>query len=278
MSENEAENIQASEGSEFDKPEYAWCKRLLDEVDFADVPVKDAEQINKGFTGMLDESPEWVGNLNREIVQKMMPTMPFSKLRKKSPPEVLGLYLGQTCATLYAINNHFRGQSKEENIKAAEAKRKFFEQYPELPSVQSEMSVVNSMPPLLQHLQTEVLPGLMKAVHDAFKTALEQKEYSQAVVFFQGFAKGISKPGLSSDGKLAGNSDATPIYEKLMLHRDQVQKLPSYPALQKFLIDRGLPKNVVGTVKHLQKLVKRLGLSIGKRGRPSKSQKKRHAS
>ena len=269
MSQNEDKKIPASADNKLDRPEYAWCRRFFDELDFSEIPVKNAEKINIAFNGMLDDTPEWVGKVNREMVLQSMPVMRIPKWGKgKSPPEVLGLSLGQICANLYALCSIGRELSKEENIKASEAKRKFFEEHPELPSVQSELMVANSFPPILQHLVTVVLPRFGKGVEDAFKAALAQKEYSQAVDFFQGFAKGISKPGISSGRKLAGSTTATPIYEKLMVHREQVQKLPNYPALREFLISGGLPENVVGSVRRLQKICERIGLHLGKRGRP----------
>ena len=49
------------------------------------------------------------------------------------------------------------------------------------------------------------LPRFEKNVHAAFKAALNQPNYQDALAFFRGFAKGMSKPALK-EGQLIGRT------------------------------------------------------------------------
>jgi hypothetical protein len=128
---------------------------------------------------------------------------------------------------------------------------------------------------LLTRWGTDWFPRFEEVLHRAFKEALEQECYEEAVSFFQGFAKGISKPGLRS-GTAALSTTATVIYQKLYFHWREVEQLQSVPELRTFLIRNGLSEPVLGEPERLEKLCERMGLSFRKRGRPRKTRKIRH--
>jgi hypothetical protein len=204
----------------------------------------------------------------------VMPTFSIRKPKGYLPRE-LGLYLGQQCANLYAISDKLSAPSPE-RIKVAEAKIKIYQKNRSVPGVESVLKATEWLGYLLIGMKS-YFPVFEKALHNAFKAALDQPMREDAAGFFQGFAKGISKPGLTNAG-LVGATTATLVYEKLYVHRREIEQLKSYPELCQFLIRNGVPERAVGSVKRLQKMGERLGLPIGKRGRPPKPQKRRRAS
>ena len=248
--------------SDTSQPEYSWCKQIFDELE-------PPETLTAKAGWDTDSEPEWVQKVLVELMQQAMPSFCIRKPKGFLPRE-LGLYLGQQCANLYAIGDMLVKPTPEQ-IKAAEAKIKIFEQNRSLPGVESFLKLTESLGPSLDGL-AEFYPIFEKALHHAFKAALDQPKREDAAEFFQGFAKGISKVGLSKAG-LAGSTTATLIYEKLHFHRREIERLKNYPDLRQFLIRNGVPEIVVGNVKRLQKMGERLGLPVGKRGRPRKSLK-----
>jgi len=248
--------------SDTSQPEYSWCKQIFDELE-------PPETLTAKAGWDTDSEPEWVQKVLVELMQQAMPAFCIRKPKGFLPRET-GLYLGQQCANLYAIGD-LVGNPTPEQIKVAEANAKIFEQNRSVPGVESLLKLTESVGPSLIGLG-EFYPIFEKALHHAFKAALDQPKREDAAEFFLGFAKGISKAGLSKSG-LAGSTTATLIYSKLYFHRREIERVKTYPDLRQFLIRNGVLENVVGTVKRLQKLGERLGLPIGKRGRPRKSLK-----
>ena len=109
-----------------------------------------------------------------------------------------------------------------------------------------------------------------KIVHNAFKEALDQPNYAEAVQFFQGFAQGISSPGLKQ-GKLAQSTEATAIYQKMFLHWQEVDQLGTVTELYDFLLKRGFTEQTLGGIERLQTICKRIGYAPGKRKQHSKA-------
>ncbi len=253
--------------SETSQPEYSWCEQIFDELEPPESLVEEA-------CWDVENEPKWVQNVVAELMQQAMPSYCIRKPKGIIPREV-GLYLGQQCANLYAIGDMMTKQTPEQ-IKAAEANAKMLEQNRSVPGVESALKATEWLRESLIGL-AGFFPIFEKALHNAFKAALKQPKREDAAEFFAGFAKGISKPGLSN-ARLAGTNTATVIYEKLYVHRREIERLKNCPALRVFLISSGVPKNFVGNVKRLQKLIERLGLTLGKRGRPPKAAKMRHAS
>jgi hypothetical protein len=254
--------------SEAAQPEHSWCQKIFDELDPPDSLVEEA-----GWD--IENESKWVQNVLTELMQQAMPAFCIRKPKGFSPRET-GLYLGQQCANLYSMGEMVPEQTPEQ-IKAAEAKVKFLEQNRSVPGVGSLLDLTESLDPSLASL-AEFYPIFEKALHHAFQEALDQPKREDAAEFFQGFAKGISRAGLSKAG-LTGSTTATLIYFKLFFHRREVERLKNCPALRQFLIQNGVPENVLGCEGRLQKLIGRIGLTLGKRGRPSKKvAKMRHPS
>ena len=79
-----------------EKPDYAWCDRLLEELDFSD----NAGNEVPGLPAADD--PEWVWNVMRELSQQAAPSLALHN-QKHPPPDVIGLLLGQQCANFQAV-------------------------------------------------------------------------------------------------------------------------------------------------------------------------------
>ena len=167
-------------------------------------------------------------------VEILSQVMPAISIKKlrEITPKNVGKFLGQKYANLYALKENPQAVKKLGNMAV----------------------------------------DLEKNVLQAFKAALGQPSYKEAAEFFQGFAKGMSKKGLTSKG-MARETTATPIYTMMLIHWREVDRLASVPKLREFLINYGLPKEVVGDISRLRRLCTRVRYAPGKRGRPPKSEK-----
>ena len=247
--------------SEHTKTDYSWCKRIFAKLE----PPANVSSIEPGIE--INNEPEWVQNVFGELVQQAMPLFSLRKPKENLARE-LGLLLSQQCANLY-VRKELEPQLKLPTTK-------FFCENQNVPGV---MSTLKASQWLNRSLAVDQMysPVFWKAINEAFRAALQQPSYEQAADFFRGFAKGISKPGISKAG-LAGRTTATLIYEKLYVHRREVEQLQNYPALREFLIKNGVLPKVVGSVRRIQKLCERVGLHLAKRGRPRISAKLRQVS
>jgi hypothetical protein len=190
-------------------------------------------------------------------------------------PKKLGMSLGQKCANLYAIGNQVQaGITALENPQTAAKVVAYFERLgrqKEHPVVASTIQALDTTSSLLLELANGS-DEFEKIVHWAFKAALEQTDYGEAVQFFQGFAQGISSPGMLP-GKLAQSTDATPIYQRMYFHWQEIDRLHTVTELYDFLLKVGVSKPMLGDIERLRTLCKRIGYSPGKKGRPPKAKK-----
>jgi len=245
--------------------DHTWCRQIFDALDFA-------QDGGSGFA--IEKEPDWVCNILRELVQQAAPAICLRKPKGFLPRE-LGLYLGQQCANLYAMGTMFE-EATPDKLEAGKRALNLFENHRDKPGVESLLTLLSQLESWTQNFESTV-ETFEQTLHNAFKAALTQPDYSQAVQFFQGFATGIAKPGLSRSG-LARTTTATLIYQKLFTHRREVENLSNYPTLREFLIRNGVNENLVGSIRRLQKLCERIGLRLAKRGRPRKSRKLRPVS
>ena len=184
-------------------------------------------------------------------------------------PRKLGLNLGQKCANLYAMGNQVQaGFENPQNIEKAVTYIEQLEKNAENPVVASTLHSLELAGSLMVEM-AEDSEKFEKIVHNAFKEALDQTNYAEAVQFFQGFAQGISSPGLKL-GKLAQSTEATTIYQKMFFHWQEIDQLPTVTALHDFLLKVGIAKIMLGDIDRLRTLCKRIGYAPGKRGRPPK--------
>lgn len=213
-----------------------------------------------------DNLPDWVNNVLAELVSQSSPAISIKELRDLTP-EKLGRFLGQKCANAYALGEQLEtGLGKKDQLTQAISAIKKLEKLKNKPGVESLLHTMNIAGNLVLDFAKD-FERFNKNVHDAFQKALDQPSHQEAADFFMGFAKGISKKGLSPKG-LAASTTATLIYSKLYFHWQEIDKLPTVTALRNFLIKNGVPENAIGQIDRLRKLCTRIGYSPAKRGRP----------
>jgi len=200
-------------------------------------------------------------------VNQGMPAIPLKKLGTVTPKTV-GRFLGQKYANLYSFGGKSEAGKNPQKVQKA---IDYWEKQKDKPSAANALRTLNLAKTQLLDLAKTVSP-LEKNVLRAFKMALEQPNHQEAVEFFESFAIGLSKKGITSKG-LAGATVATVIYSVMSDCWQEVDRLSSVPKLREFLINYGLPEDVVGDISRLRRLCNRVGYAPGKRGRPSKSKK-----
>jgi len=240
------------------KKQFSWYRKIFDQLDYS--------TDEAGSDANIDDEPEWVWNLVEELGQQVMPSFRIRKFADLTPRDV-GAYLGQQCANIYAVGNMF-GEPTPEQLQVGEKILQKLEVNKDQPGVESTLMALDAFKKNLA-VMGYAFPKFEKTLHESFKAALDQPDYLEAVGFFQGFARGLSKPGITN-GQLTGNTTATLIYQKLYTHRRDLEKLPSYSALCEFLRRNGVHDSLLGDVRRVQKLCERLKLRLGKRGRPPK--------
>ena len=247
------------------KAERSWYERVFETTDLTSSNPKVEPYVN------VDKYPEWVVNVMAELSRQSLHLSPVKELARITPKR-LGLNLGQKCANLYAISNQFQPATENPKISAnAELVLKQFQEQKENPAAASTLHAIQVTRDLLSELANEV-EEFEKIVHNAFKEALDQSNHTEAVLFFQGFARGLASPGLLP-GRLAQATDATPIYLKMFYHWQEVDRLPNVTTLHEYLLKVGISKSMLGDIDRLRTLCKRIKYAPGKRGRPSKIRK-----
>jgi len=246
-------------------PERTWYERVFE---LSDLTFSNPEL--KAFLD-VDQYPDWVTNVMIELSRQGLHLTPLRGMAALTPKK-LGMSLGQKCANLYAIGNQVQaGITALENPQTAAKAVAYIERLgrkKEHPVVASTIQALDTTGSLLLELANGS-DEFEKIVHLAFKEALNQTDYGEAVQFFQGFAQGISSPGILP-GKLAQSTDATPIYQKMYFHWQEIDRLHTVIELYDFLIKVGVSKPMLGDIERLRTLCKRIGYSPNKKNRPPK--------
>ena len=243
------------------KKECGWYEQIFEELDF-----EAAWPANLRSPANWDDCPKWLVNVSRELMQQSLPFVPVRRFGTITP-ETLGTFLGQHCANLYAIGDMLEaGASRFVKEKAVVSA---FQKHGSEPPVASALEAIKEAVSLLVQLEKSVLPGMESLVNRAFTAALNQTNREEAAEFFRGFARGISKPGLSH-GPSALSTTATPIYQRLFFHWKEIGALGSVSELRQLLLREGLSEQTLGQPKRLEKLCERIGLTFRSPGRPAR--------
>lgn len=249
------------------KPERTWYERVFETTDLNFSNPKLDPYLN------VEKYPDWVTNIMIELSRQGLHLSPIRAM-KEITPKKLGMNLGQKCANFYAIQNFVQaGLSAMENPQHAEkvvAMLEKFEEEKKNPAVASTLHAMEVTGALVEELENDS-DKFEKIVHNAFREALDQPDYGEAVQFFQGFAQGISSPGIVA-GKLAQNTDATSIYSRMFYHWQEVDQLGTVVALYDFLLKRGFTEQTLGGIERLKTICKRIRYAPGKRKHQSKAQ------
>lgn len=240
------------------KEQRTWYERVFDAADFSD-------HIRAGMD--IENEPIWVLNVLREMIQQAMPMIQIRKPKQLTPKEV-GRCLGQICANVYAL-----GELMQNNPEAVEKGERFVKglrKNQQLPSVQSVLKAMEFAGQSVLDLASAMI-RVEATMMESFKAALAQTSRVEAADFFRGFADGIAKPGITLKPSLARTTTATPIYGRLLVHRDEIKRLKSVRELRDFLLERGLSEQVLGDPTRLEKLCERIELTFGSPGRKKRA-------
>ena len=233
-----------------------WCERIFNTLESADSA--------RGRGADLATEPTWVLNVLKKLVQQSMPA--YSLKPHELTPRRLGRLLGQQELNWAALGKAMEMSQTPERLAQGQA---VYEQLAKnanhpagaslLEQFESTVNLLNSVEPFRKQLNAIMV--------DALKTAWEQPSQIERLAFFQGLVEGLSKPGLPLRA-----TDATPIYERIWVHRKTIKGLKSVPELYAFLLSTGLSESVLGRpdvhgrCKRLEKVCQRLELSLGKPG------------
>ena len=187
-------------------------------------------------------------------------------------PEKLGLFLGQKQANLYGMKDYFRSLAKDPQAveRGKENKRKM-EQQAHIPAVANDLEAMRVLELMVKDF-LKALPLYERNVQDAFKAALDQPNYQEAVEFFRGFASGLATQGFK-DGRIVRTTEATDLHLRMFMQSQKVKEFKSVVELRAFLLQNGFTEETLGDDERLQKYCYRVGYAPGKRGRPSKQRK-----
>jgi hypothetical protein len=211
----------------------------------------------------LENEPVWVMNVWKQLVQQVMPAVSLKS--HEVTPRRLGRLLGQEGANWTAIGNAFTENGTPEKVARGEALLDQLKAHPENGAASSVLQAVEIVEQVLK--SSEPLISLrIRITVDALTAAWLQPDERERLAFFQGIIEGLSKPGFPSRF-----TDATAIYQRLLFHRKEVEKLKSVRELREFLLSRGLTPQSLGELKRLEKLCQRIGLSFAEPGRPKRT-------
>ena len=230
------------------KPAVAWYERVFESTDLEckDPELKPLLEVEK--------YPEWVVNVLAELSRQGLHLSPVKEMIRITPKR-LGLLLGQKCANYYAIGNRLEatGGTRPEVVERSLARIEQMEKQRDNPVVASALQGYE----IVGSLIIEMADGAKQfetIIHNAFKEALDQTNHAEAVLFFQGFARGIASPGYLQ-GQLSQSTEATPIYYRMFMHWPQVDKLGTVTELYDYLQKIGLSKQLLGDIDRLSRPV-----------------------
>lgn len=250
------------------EPAKNWCERIFDELEL----LAPKDEVSSYYD--VEKQPQWVIRVLLELSQQVSPAVRLRSL-KIITPRGLGLHLGQQCANLYALGERMKVLVKndinpEQVEKKAENLAKVLEANKDKPTVRSVSMLMSQLGEGICLMENSI-PKFESILHRAFKEALDQDNYGEAVQFYSGFATGLSKKGFNKSGPAREKTTAL-IYQKMFTHWFEIEKLGSVPELRMFLIRHGVTVGMIGQPKRLEKICERIGLTLRKPGRPAKSE------
>jgi len=215
----------------------------------------------------VEKFPQYQVNVMAKLFGQALPLTPMKEL-KTMTPEKLGLVLGQQCAAVYALGENVESvASNPQTVKQGKDALEFLRKQRHVSGVSSLLHSVRIGEMMTQEL-VKNLPKFVENVHATFKEALDQPNYQEAVEFFRGFSRGLSKPGMKG-GKLVRQTRATLLQMKMLMHPEQAAEMKNVAQLRAFLLKSGFTEETLGDDERLQKFCSRIGYAPGKRGRPS---------
>ena len=241
-----------------------WYQRIWEKQDLTNTNPKLEPFLNP------DKFPKFQANATIQLTRQLLPLTPPKELVIMTP-EKLGMVLGQKQANLYGMKDYFQSLAKEpQAIERGKAVKREMEQQAHIPEVANNLELLHIVGMFVNEFNKS-LPRFKRNIQDAFKAALVQPNYQEAVEFFRGFAKGLATQGFN-DGKIVRNTPATDLHLNMFMRSQKFKKFRTVKELRAFLLQNGFTQDTLGDDSRLQKYCTRVGYAPGKkRRRPAKS-------
>lgn len=232
-----------------------WCDRI-----FSGLTKLEESRPSLGAITETESFPPWLKCIVQELLQQSLPAVPV-RCGGPMTPDKLGRFLGQYCANYFLLG---------EVLEALGKPMPGLDQWIDInrlnpsPDSKNPALMVSGIFEGIANLD-ESASKFERILIRAFKIALDQESHSEAASFFRGFSKGLS----SKRSPVEATSATTfPIYFRMFLRWQEVEKLTSVSDLRSFLLAQGVKEEVLGDPKRLEKICQRIGLSFRKPGRP----------
>ena len=187
------------------------------------------------------EFPEWVKRLSRELMSTLFPEAKL-KVGAEWGTRELGAVIGHQLAYCHALDE----------LPSVPARRVF--------GKLDKKTRARAMRHIKRFTECRAL-----AVQQSL-ALVSCQSYADATEFFTAFAKALNRKPVDADASNFHRT-TTRVYWIMLLGWRSVEKLRSVRELQQALC-RCLEPYVVGDIKRIEKICQRLGLRLGKPGRP----------
>jgi hypothetical protein len=238
-------------------------------------------QFRRGESGdscyHIEHQPIWASRALAELTQNIHPVVRLKELIRNPTPKAFGGFLGQYIVNLYAATEAWeKSLAKLQNDPAAA--HKLIEKLAAAMAQKPRNPIVDSMTKVSEALEWAVerspqeIDWFQAYLLEVFRVVVDQPDLADIAGFFSGFARGLNTPGLK-EGRPRRDKATSNIYSLIALHWREIETLPNLPALEEFLTRHGVKPQSQENLKRLEKLCQRIGLKLGKRGRPKKARK-----
>jgi hypothetical protein len=231
---------------------HAWYEKIFKNVALINRNPELAPYLNK------ETFSPYHTNVARKLINQSRPLTPSKDLEMPTPEKV-GLLLGQFCANIYALKDPQTLQVLEQERQEL----KLLRTQSHIPGVRSRLHEARVNRMMSDQFEKE-LPRLKEKIQAGLQAALDQPNRQEAAEFYDGFARGLAKPGLKH-GKLAGHTEATPLQMKMFMHWEEAANMKSVEEWRAFLLKHGETEETLGDPERLKKFCNRVGYAPGKK-------------
>ena len=228
-----------------------WYQRIWEKQDLPNTNPKLEQLFNP------DKFEKSQANAAIQLIGQLLPLTPVKELVEMTP-EKLGMMMGQKQAIFYGLKD-------PQAVECSKAAKREMEKQAHIPAVANALEVIRNVELMAKEF-SKALPQYKRNVQDAFKAALAQPNYQEAVEFFRGFAAGLATQGFK-DGKIVRNTPATNLHLNMFMRSQKFKKFRSVKELRAFLLQNGFTEETLGDDSRLQKYCSRIGYAPGKRRR-----------
>lgn len=221
-----------------------WLEQIEAKIDL----VEEATPEQNWLRG---DWPDWVKRVAAEVVSMTCPTLKARRLPLEA--EQVGGLVGQKLAYAMWHRDHLpKPEDEQKRIAAVFGKP-------------LDRSAVTKILEINRQIRQEIIPQSETLAKFALGLACEQG-YGESRAFLRGFVRALEKaPGPM--GAPSGERSTWRIYMALLVSWRTIEVLPTIAELHRRLCHTFEP-HLVGDLKRTEKLCQRVGLHLGKVGRP----------